>query len=759
MKKSRNPINYLLLITGFLMLGNGYQSQAQETGMIVNEFSNGSSGTKEYMEFLVVGCPGTTVDLRGWKIDDNNGDFSDGPKSGAGIAPGHTRLSMHAQWASIKVGSLIVLYNSMDVNPSVPTSDPTDANNDWVYILSHDDYTYVEVCESTPSSSASNASYTCTDYTSGTWNTIGLANNGDAAQVRKPDGSYFHGIGYGNISGGPDNLYFSGAGGSKVYSFSSCNYRNIANFSVQSTSSETPGAANNTQNQQYITHLRTGLTAGTIGTNQSICVGQSIAALKETTNSFRCSETFQWQSSTTSTPGGFSNIAGATAATYTNDTLSVTRHFRRVVKNSCESDTSNIVTITVAPSLSKPDKPTVPKDTLCINPTNSSASTNPVAGASTYIWELHPANAGTITGHTNTVSIDWNDLYSGQAKLVVIAKGCGQSPTSDTTYISIINPTAHAGSDQLHLCSDTTSLSAAVGTGLWSIESGNGGTLETPTAYNSRFWGIANEVYTLRWTLVSSTCGTGTYDELKVSFTPISAPLAFDTSRCGKGSVTIRATGVQEGNYRWYTAGQTLISGQNQSTLTTGVLENATLFYVSSFLNNCESQKIPVNVTIHSLPIVSAGTSQTIMPGEKAYLQGQSNATFVWSPAESLDNPYSLSPEATPTKTTVYTLSATNTFGCKASDTITVYIICDGISIPNLITPNGDGYNDRFYIGCTQGMDWQLEIYNRWGETVYFTSNYQNEWEATELADGVYYYHLASKRSQLIYKGWLQVTR
>jgi hypothetical protein len=76
------------LLIGFSML------QAQELGIIINEFSNGPSGTKEYMEFLTVGCPGQTVDIRGWIFDDNNGDFSGGPTTGIGIALGHSRFSM-----------------------------------------------------------------------------------------------------------------------------------------------------------------------------------------------------------------------------------------------------------------------------------------------------------------------------------------------------------------------------------------------------------------------------------------------------------------------------------------------------------------------------------------------------------------------------------------------------------------------------------------------------------------------------------------
>ena len=61
----------LTLLFAFILLT--ISSQAQ---LIINELSQGASGTKEYVELLVTGtpvCGGTnTVDLRGWIIDDNN---------------------------------------------------------------------------------------------------------------------------------------------------------------------------------------------------------------------------------------------------------------------------------------------------------------------------------------------------------------------------------------------------------------------------------------------------------------------------------------------------------------------------------------------------------------------------------------------------------------------------------------------------------------------------------------------------------------
>jgi gliding motility-associated-like protein len=66
---------------------------------------------------------------------------------------------------------------------------------------------------------------------------------------------------------------------------------------------------------------------------------------------------------------------------------------------------------------------------------------------------------------------------------------------------------------------------------------------------------------------------------------------------------------------------------------------------------------------------------------------------------------------------------------------------CDTLFIPNVITPNGDGKNDIFSI---RGLpeQFQLQIYNRWGNLLFETKDSKKLWKAEEVAQGVYYYLL-----------------
>ncbi len=106
-----------------------------------------------------------------------------------------------------------------------------------------------------------------------------------------------------------------------------------------------------------------------------------------------------------------------------------------------------------------------------------------------------------------------------------------------------------------------------------------------------------------------------------------------------------------------------------------------------------------------------------------------------------------------------YQVRAKNALGCVSNQTpvvitksciVTVYI-------PNLITPNNDGKNDEFAITSLPDGSF-LTIVNRWGDSIYETSNYNNLWAGNNVADGIYYYGLTLPDGRE-YKGWLQILR
>lgn len=67
-------------------------------------------------------------------------------------------------------------------------------------------------------------------------------------------------------------------------------------------------------------------------------------------------------------------------------------------------------------------------------------------------------------------------------------------------------------------------------------------------------------------------------------------------------------------------------------------------------------------------------------------------------------------------------------------------IIESAFLIPNVFSPNGDGINDRFVIvGAESRGPVTLEVFNRHGKRVYFSSDYQNDWNGDLIEDGSYF--------------------
>ncbi|MCH8903220.1 MAG: PKD domain-containing protein, partial [Bacteroidetes bacterium] len=91
-------------------------------------------------------------------------------------------------------------------------------------------------------------------------------------------------------------------------------------------------------------------------------------------------------------------------------------------------------------------------------------------------------------------------------------------------------------------------------------------------------------------------------------------------------------------------------------------------------------------------------------------------------------------------------LIVSNFIGCKDSLTteLLAYNDMSDFRVPNVFTPlpASPGKNDLFYIHrLPDGA--KLEIFTRWGTKVYESENYQNDWDAIDVEEGVYFFILS----------------
>jgi len=100
------------------------------------------------------------------------------------------------------------------------------------------------------------------------------------------------------------------------------------------------------------------------------------------------------------------------------------------------------------------------------------------------------------------------------------------------------------------------------------------------------------------------------------------------------------------------------------------------------------------------------------------------------------------------------------------TDTATVFVevMSRELKIPNVFTPNGDNINDFFEI---IGIDFydqpEMRICNRWGDEVFYNTNYKKAsfWDGGGLNEGTYFYWLRYKYKDKVYlrKGWVLLKR
>jgi gliding motility-associated-like protein/uncharacterized repeat protein (TIGR01451 family) len=104
-----------------------------------------------------------------------------------------------------------------------------------------------------------------------------------------------------------------------------------------------------------------------------------------------------------------------------------------------------------------------------------------------------------------------------------------------------------------------------------------------------------------------------------------------------------------------------------------------------------------------------------------------------------------------------YKFAFTNASGC--SDTVSVNVTSVNLDAPNVVTPNGDGKNDFLIVpGIENYPGSKVSIYNRWGNEVYHSENYDNDWAGRGLSEGTYFYMLnrIDKAGKVkVFKGWI----
>lgn len=189
---------------------------------------------------------------------------------------------------------------------------------------------------------------------------------------------------------------------------------------------------------------------------------------------------------------------------------------------------------------------------------------------------------------------------------------------------------------------------------------------------------------------------------------------------------------------------------------------------VNGIIASCRIYSKADSVIIIPEVTADAGPDKAVLKGSGVRLEGQptgTSQTYRWTPQTYLDDPTSLTPLASPTETTTYTLTVTSADGCNSTDTDEMEVrVFDQVIVNNTFSPNADGTNDYWEIpGLNTYPGCRVRIFNRYGETMFSSVGYPKPWDGTTkgrpVPAGVYSYVIDKNNGEARLSGWVMVAR
>ena len=197
--------------------------------------------------------------------------------------------------------------------------------------------------------------------------------------------------------------------------------------------------------------------------------------------------------------------------------------------------------------------------------------------------------------------------------------------------------------------------------------------------------------------------------------------------------------------------------------LTVTVLDNGGTAH-----NGVDAISRSFTLSVNTLPEVKIRSDKglTLSKGDVTELTAGGALSYRWESAEGIQG----SVEAAtitlrPSKTATYKVTGTNASGCSSEAFITITVDDDFQMVrgTNILSPNGDGQNDRLIIrNSDMYPDNELKIYDRAGRQLYSQKNYADQWDGTfnglPLAEDTYYYIVSFSNGRTL-KGYVTIVK
>lgn len=221
------------------------------------------------------------------------------------------------------------------------------------------------------------------------------------------------------------------------------------------------------------------------------------------------------------------------------------------------------------------------------------------------------------------------------------------------------------------------------------------------------------------------------------------------------GSILIEAVDGGSGPYSFSMDGNVFQSIPAGLPFTIANLAAGVYELVIRDANGCTTS-VAANVLAQEELVLDLGEDRTIKLGDSTLIRAQVNfdiAQLQWTPTLNLSTPDVSDSYANPMESTAYRLTAEDANGCSASDVVMIFVNkTRSVYIPNVFSPNGDGFNDLFTIfaGSDVVEVKGFVIFDRWGNMLYqkgpfLPNDSQYGWDGTfegqEMNAAVYVYY------------------
>lgn len=453
------------------------------------------------------------------------------------------------------------------------------------------------------------------------------------------------------------------------------------------------------------------------------------------------------------------------ATTVTFNNLNTSHQIYVVVQSGvCPPDTTASLSITVNPQteagLLSSDQ------TVCSGINSGTIELTDFTGEILF-WEVTSDGFGSVdTVQQTSATYTFENLISTHQYRAVVKSGVCQSESSNTVTISTV-PAAEVVIDLPEfVCTgdDPIDLDTMIDgntTGVWTINGEEADILD-PQQYSE-------EDIQLTYTVPDAQCSQPFFGSIAIMFTPeITLSGSFEV--CGPIVEINAETSVGSG---MWTLDETLLCNQplSDETIELTALEYGVHQVTYTAQNGVCTQAATTPLVFDAQPDSAyAGEDQILKYTESTALNAvePNVGAGTWSaedPSLTFANKYAHNTGVRNLKTGINLLTWSVENGVCPKNTATLRIEVLDLSTPNAFSPNGDNVNDTYVIhGLHEFGAVSLTVWNRWGNTVFESSNYQNDWDGTnkngnELGTDTYYYLLEGESLPKSFKGFIVIQR